>query len=90
MSDLDGRDGLHATEQEAAENPPEYTQAQLEPWAILRSLADSQKQLAQAFANKATPQNGVGFNGPQARILAVVKIPPFDGAMNTTTRQYKE
>ena len=91
MSDLDGRDGLHANGEEAEENPAEYTQAQLEPWAILRSLADSQKQLAQAFANKATPQNGEGFNGVKAQFLAGIKIPPFDGALNTTTtRQYKE
>ena len=89
MSDLDGREGLHANEEETTEGATEYTQEQLDPWVILRSLVDTHKQLAQALANKATP-NGDGFNGVKARVLAGIKIPPFEGTQNTTTRQYKE
>ena len=90
MGDQDDRtDGLHADNDAASERTAEYTPEQLDPWAILRSLADTHKQLAQALANKATP-NGDGFNGVKARVLAGIKIPPFEGTQNTTTRQYKE
>ena len=79
-------------EEEGSEAQMGYTKEELEPWAILRTLADSQKTLARAFEkNPNMPQhNGESFNGPKARILAVVKIPPVDGATNTTARQYKE
>ena len=81
-----------AQDDEEDEEPPrEYTQDQLNPMVILRSLADSQRILTKMLeGNPNIRQGGENFNGPKARILAVVKIPPFDGATTTTARQYKE
>ena len=48
--------------------------------AVLRILAETQQQLLKSQLNG---------NG-KARILASVKIPPFEGAQGTTVRQYRE
>ena len=91
VGDNDTPDAATAEGEEDSGAPSNYTKEQLEPMAILRSLADSQKILTQMLErNPNIRQNGENFNGPKARILAVVKIPPFDGATTTTARQYKE
>ena len=78
-------------DEQEAERPRQYAATELDPMVIMRSLADSQRLLTKLLeGNPLIRQGGESFNAPKARILAVVKIPPFSGETTTSARQYKE